>query len=644
MSVPPTPLRSPPTAGRRPTRSAGSLRSGQPGVRQATNPTPLAALVRLQTLAGNQAVARLVGHAVQRARTTAGWEGADTRGVGWNAGAKDEVEGFKVRRIPVDDIPVGNQQDFSGTAPSARPPTSPATSGTVAAPGSAVITVGFGKRARQDVVAPSSIEVVKDVLRAAGLAKATITSTARTPADQARAMYQNLVGSGRGQGVEHQRQLYGTAGDKIIDVFVELRDKGSTPAEIQAGMRDRILEIGPGKVSRHLADPATLNVLDIAPSSLGGGDAVAAFETAAKALVGSRIERLLTPGDRDPAEHLEIKPLDGSPATADETSSPAPAQVSSGTRVPAAPAPAPSTVPTPRSVPTSGFIHDVDRTTWELLPKARREYFESIEWNDLDFPKAKDPVKDTSPANLDKLRSTPAYVLFKTVKKKKEVEVETWFIKGAHQDDAAALFLALAKLRPGGGERRVNTGPTAILTEAQYGKNPDKFDEYIKSQLRDPEGEKKAGTRKMLNQYAASEFERMREAAAKDGVVLSIRNAFRERKKARASATAKDNPAAVASYSAHSLGLAMDLNLKVKGMMGAKEVTTKMTNTIKLMGAPAYKWVFQHGADFGYYQYRAEPWHWEYNPPSFAEKFWAEAPDLTPEPAEPPKSKRKSKR
>lgn len=115
VSVPPTPVRSPPAAGRRPTRSAGSRRAGQAGVRQPIHPSPGAALVHLQTLAGNRAVAGLIGQAVQRARTTAGWEGADTRGVGWNAGAKDEVEGFKVRRIPVDDIPVGNQQDFSGS-------------------------------------------------------------------------------------------------------------------------------------------------------------------------------------------------------------------------------------------------------------------------------------------------------------------------------------------------------------------------------------------------------------------------------------------------------------------------------------------------------------------------------------------------
>jgi hypothetical protein len=332
-----------------------------------------------------------------------------------------------------------------------------------------------------------------------------------------------------------------------------------------------------------------------------------------------------------PSEHPR-----SSPATTGAVKAPTPTT----TPAPAAPAPAPTTTPAPRSVPTSGFIHDVNRTTWELLPKDKREHFESIEWNDLDYPKAKLRVENTLPANLDKWRSTPGYILFKTVKKKKGVEVETWFIKGSHQRDAADLFRALAKVRPGGGERRANIGETAILTQDQYVKDPDKYDKYINDQLRDPEGEKKIGKKKMLNKYAVKEFERMRDAAAKDGVVLSIGNAFRERKQAQANAAAKDNPAAVASYSAHSLGLAVDLNLRVKGLMDAKERITAMTNTVKLMGAPAYKWVFQHGADFGFYQYRPEPWHWEYNPPGFAEDFWAEARDLTPEPVKPRKSKR----
>ena len=30
---------------------------------------------------------------------------------------------------------------------------------------------------------------------------------------------------------------------------------------------------------------------------------------------------------------------------------------------------------------------------------------------------------------------------------------------------------------------------------------------------------------------------------------------------------------------------------------------------------PAYRWLVDHAAAFGFYPYDIEPWHWEYNPP-----------------------------
>ena len=43
-----------------------------------------------------------------------------------------------------------------------------------------------------------------------------------------------------------------------------------------------------------------------------------------------------------------------------------------------------------------------------------------------------------------------------------------------------------------------------------------------------------------------------------------------------------------------------------------------------MLRSPAYKWIYVHGADYGFYQYRNEPWHWEYNPTGFKTLFWAE--------------------
>jgi hypothetical protein len=293
--------------------------------------------------------------------------------------------------------------------------------------------------------------------------------------------------------------------------------------------------------------------------------------------------------------------------------------------------------------PAGDFVHNSMRTTLELLPEAERTRFEAIAWNGLDYPGAKMAVKDVSDENLEKWRTTPGYVLDKVEDKKGNVR---WFVRGAHQREAQRLLDALAGVRPGGGERRANTGAAAILTAGQYRTDPARYDEYIVGQLgpvqsydrKDPDQTKEH----QLNKHAAEKFATMLEAATADGVRISINNSFRPRKVAEANAAKNANPKAVAKYSSHSLGLAMDLNLWTAAMgKRLSEVSTAMTNVTRMLGAPTYKWMFERGAEFGFYQYRNEPWHWEYNPPGFGETFWAEAPDLAPQVEEAPARKPK---
>jgi hypothetical protein len=168
----------------------------------------------------------------------------------------------------------------------------------------------FGSNARKDAVAASSLAILSDILKAAGLTKATITSTARSADDQARAMYQNLMSVG----VDAQRHLYGPNGRLVIDTFEQLEAEGKSPKEVQDWMRDRINEIGPSKVSRHCGDFHVLNVFDVGPASLGGVKARKAFAEAAQAEVGKRVSTFI-PWPKDPGEHLEIKPS-GSGSTA----------------------------------------------------------------------------------------------------------------------------------------------------------------------------------------------------------------------------------------------------------------------------------------------------------------------------------------
>ncbi len=157
----------------------------------------------------------------------------------------------------------------------------------------------FGPKANKSVVSSHSIEVLTEILDEAGLGSCQITSTSRTPADQARVMFDNI----ESHGVAQQKGLYAAAGDKGIDVYVSQKKAGKTSDQIKAAMEKELLQIGPSKVSRHCADPAILNVIDIAPSAIVKKQA---FEDAvAAAIAKGKVSKFITPPS-DPAYHIEI--------------------------------------------------------------------------------------------------------------------------------------------------------------------------------------------------------------------------------------------------------------------------------------------------------------------------------------------------
>lgn len=158
------------------------------------------------------------------------------------------------------------------------------------------IEIKFGKNAKKESVTSFSLQVLEDILQAAGLNSAVISSTARTPADQARVMFNNI----ESHGVAAQKKLYAAAGDAVIDEYVVAKKAKKTPAEIKAAMEAKIIAIGPTKVSHHTSDPTILCVFDVAPSSIAKK---AAFEKAVRA--DKRVKKFITP-PLDPGYHLEI--------------------------------------------------------------------------------------------------------------------------------------------------------------------------------------------------------------------------------------------------------------------------------------------------------------------------------------------------
>ena len=161
-------------------------------------------------------------------------------------------------------------------------------------------TISFGPNANQSVVSPTTKNILREILSHAGLDSCLITSTSRTPADQARAMFNNL----ETKGVKSQRELYSAAGDLVIDVYEAQKKTGKTAAQIKTAMEAKIKAIGPEKVSHHCADPNKLNVVDVAPSSIGNKHA---FENAVGVARSSgKVSRFITPNNGDPAYHIEV--------------------------------------------------------------------------------------------------------------------------------------------------------------------------------------------------------------------------------------------------------------------------------------------------------------------------------------------------
>jgi len=165
------------------------------------------------------------------------------------------------------------------------------------------VKITFGANADATVVSAGMKDVVKDGLLAAGASVGTISSTARTPEDQARAMFYNTLNTGPAE----QFKTYAPAGDAVIQVYVD-ETAGMTRAEIlanaaaiQASMLDEINAQGPENVSHHCGDPAVRSVIDVADSSFNTTNR-SIFKTA----VTPRLSRAPLDEPKNHCLHLEL--------------------------------------------------------------------------------------------------------------------------------------------------------------------------------------------------------------------------------------------------------------------------------------------------------------------------------------------------
>ncbi|SFI50061.1 hypothetical protein [Halpernia frigidisoli] len=118
-----------------------------------------------------------------------------------------------------------------------------------------------GKTAKESALSEKTKNILREVGEASGTYYIAITSTARTPYDQARIMYDNCKAN-----LKEQRTTYKAPGQRVIDVYVNNSSK-SRDAVIKL-MEQKINELGPSTVSKHLANPEIVNTFDISYGNL----------------------------------------------------------------------------------------------------------------------------------------------------------------------------------------------------------------------------------------------------------------------------------------------------------------------------------------------------------------------------------------
>lgn len=270
----------------------------------------------------------------------------------------------------------------------------------------------------------------------------------------------------------------------------------------------------------------------------------------------------------------------------------------------------PTTAPVTSNQPADA--RDWAKSAVDKLPKAQKERFEAIDWGRLDFPGTTVPEKGLTADAAKWWREQPGV---------EEVgEGDKGYFKGMHQAEAQQMLDALAAATAGGGQRRVNTGPRAVLKERAFKLARDDFDKVFVDKL-----DAKAIDGHQLNTAAAAKFREMAEAAKKDKVTLTIGSAYRTRAQEEETAKKNTNQRAFGSFSPHAMGLAADINLKATD----KEfVTGNFNKVLDMLESPVYKWLAAHASEYGFFPYSSEPWHWEYNPEGFAEHFFDDDPDL----------------
>jgi hypothetical protein len=170
--------------------------------------------------------------------------------------------------------------------------------------------IHWGPHADRTKVSQYSLDVLAELLIRAGIEEATITSTVRSPADDARVVFDNLERPG---GVAAARGLYKAPMQQVINVYVDAKRAGASSDEIKARMTATIIALGGRNCSHHILTDEELkeiNVLDVdvAPEKKKAFRDVCAAESPAPQGTNPNglLAKILVP-PQDPCDHIEIR-------------------------------------------------------------------------------------------------------------------------------------------------------------------------------------------------------------------------------------------------------------------------------------------------------------------------------------------------
>ena len=132
------------------------------------------------------------------------------------------------------------------------------------------VTYKSSVKSDRRIVSEYAISVITEAMSRAGCSAAVITSTLRLPAEQAAIMYRNAKVNLTGQ-----YKMYGSTGDKVLDVFVANKDQPK--ADCVAAMTQKIKdELAKGRrTSKHVTDVATYKTRNIIDIGMGSTSAAA---------------------------------------------------------------------------------------------------------------------------------------------------------------------------------------------------------------------------------------------------------------------------------------------------------------------------------------------------------------------------------